>query len=193
MSKAALRDDRDGTNGSRFRSTVYGRIVAATVLCAVLPGCGSVPRRVGAERDVAAVKQVVEAFRLAVLNKDKASYMGLFFSSRPEEIGWQAVVDDARLEAIRRDRPQAIKARHIPTNNFVALIDSVVASKTAEEERISNVSVDTDGEIASASFDYVYLSGARATNLGREQWQLVRTEQGWKIFSVIYTIRDPVP
>ena len=171
---------------------MYAKIIAATAACITLLGC-STPRPLGAEPDVAAVKQVVESFRVAILKKDKPSFMDLFFSSKPEEIGWQAVVDDARLEVIRLDRPQAIKARRIPTNNFVALIDSVVASKTTEEERISNVSVDTDGEVASASFDYVYLSDGRATNWGREQWQLVRTERSWKIYSVVYTIRDPRP
>jgi hypothetical protein len=125
--------------------------------------------------------------------KDKPSYMDLFFSSKPEEIGWQAVVDDAKLEVVRRDRLQAIKARRIPANNFIALIDSVAASKVAEEEQISNVSIDTDGEVASASFDYAYFSDGRATNWGREHWELVRTEQGWKIYSVVYTIRDPKP
>lgn len=172
--------------------TLYARIIATTAACISFIGC-STPQSLGAQSDVAAVKQVVDSFRVAILKKDKPSYMDLFFSSKPEEIGWQAVVDDARLEVIRRDRPQAIKARRIPTNSFVALIDSVVASKTTEEERILNVSVDTDGEVASASFDYVYLSDGKATNWGREQWQLVRTEQGWKIYSVVYTIRDARP
>jgi hypothetical protein len=103
------------------------------------------------------------------------------------------VVDDAVLARIQRERPQAIKARPIPGNNFVALIDSVVASKVTEEERFTNLRVDTDGEVASASFDYEYLAGGKQTNWGRELWLLVRTEQGWKIYSVIYTIRDPLP
>jgi len=154
-------------------------------------GCGTVARTQSTANDVNAIKAVVEAFRVAVLNKDKATYMSLFFSDKPEAIGWQAVVDDTKLALIQKERPQAIKARPIPGNNFVALIDSVVASKTVEEEKISNIVVDTDGEIASASFDYEYVSGGKISNWGKEQWQLVRTEQGWKIFSVIYTIRDP--
>ena len=74
-----------------------------------------------------------------------------------------------------------------------ALIDSVLASPTLEEEQIANLKVDTDGEIATASFDYAYLSDGKLSNWGKEQWLLVRTEQGWKIFSVVYTIRDPQP
>lgn len=170
---------------------MFSNTVTLTALCLALLGCAGVPPASDLERETRAVKQLVEAFRLSILNKDKTAYMSLFFSSRPEDIGWQAVVDDAKLAKIRRERPQAIKARPIPSNNFVALIDMVVASKTAEEERLSNLSIDTDGEIASASFDYAYLSDGKVTNWGKEQWLLVRTEQGWKIFSIVYTVRDP--
>lgn len=170
---------------------MFSKTATMTALCLALLGCVSVPRGSDLGQETRAVKQLVEAFRLSILNKDKTSYMSLFLSSRPEDIGWQAVVDDAKLAKIRRERPQAIKARPIPSNNFVTLIDMVVASKTAEEERLSNLSIDTDGEIASASFDYAYLSDGKVTNWGKEQWLLVRTEQGWKIFSVVYTIRDP--
>jgi ketosteroid isomerase-like protein len=168
--------------------------VLGTAVGAALPGCGTLRSRdAGSSDDIAAIKQVVEDFRAAILAKDRAAYMKLFFSDKPDAIGWQAVVDDAALAAIRRERPQAIKARPMPSNNFVALIDSVIASQGVEEERIRNVSVDTDGEIASAGFDYAYVSDGKVTNVGREMWQLVRTEQGWKIFSVVYTIRDPGP
>jgi len=161
------------------------------LLCAALVGCSHLPRSHSPTPDIQAVEQVVERFRVAILHKDKPSYMRLFFSERPEAIGWQAVVDDAKLAQIQRERPQAIKARPIPGNNFVALIDSVVASKAVEEERIANLRIDTDGEIASASFDYAYLTDGKVSNWGKEHWQLLRTEQGWKIFSVVYTIRDP--
>lgn len=173
--------------------TMFIKIILSTALLIALSGCSSVPSKPNVARETLAIKQVVEDFRVAILNKDKTSYMGLFFSSKPEDIVWQAVVDDAKLAKIQRERPQAIKARHIPTNNFVALIDTVVASKASEEERISNVQVDTDGEIASAAFDYVYLTDGKVTNWGKEQWLLVRTERGWKIVSVVYTVRDPQP
>lgn len=167
------------------------RRLSIIVLGLAVAACTAVPLASAPERDVAAIRQVVESFRLALLNKDKPAYLRLFFSDRPEAIGWQAVVDDARLAAVRQERPQAIKARPLPNNNFIALIDSVVASPKVEEERISKLVIDTDGEIASASFDYAYVSDGKVTNWGREKWLLVRTEAGWKIFSVVYTVRDP--
>ena len=164
-------------------------LAALVLVTAWLAGCSSTVRSAAAARDEAAIRQVVETFRTSLIRKDKATYMSLFFSDRPQDIGWQAVVDDEELATIRRERPQAIKARPRPENNFVALIDSVVASPVPEEERIENLVIDSDGEIASVAFDYVYLADGKVSNQGREYWQLVRTEQGWKIFSVIYSLR----
>jgi ketosteroid isomerase-like protein len=160
-------------------------------LCLALVGCTTTPAppRANAE-DTAAIRQVVESFRTSLIHKDKATYMRLFFSDKPENIGWQFVSEDTRLEHIRKTKPDAIKARHIPGNNFISLIDAVVATPEPREETFSDVRIDTDGEIASVAFDYTFLANGRKTNWGREMWQLVRTEDGWKIFSVIYTIRD---
>lgn len=140
--------------------------------------------------DIAAIRTVVEAFRTSLIQKDKATYMSLFFSDKPEDIGWQFVSEDRRLVHIRKSKPDAIKARQIPSNNFIGLIDGVVATEEPREETFANVTVDTDGEIASVAFDYTFLANGEKTNWGKEMWQLVRTEQGWKIFSVVYTIRD---
>ena len=139
---------------------------------------------------MAAIRQVVELFRTSLVNKDKATYMSLFFSGEPEDIGWQFVSEDTRLEYIKKTKPDAIKARKIPGNNFIGLIDAAVATKEPREETFSNVRVETDGEIASVSFDYTFLANGKKINWGKEMWQLVRTEKGWKIFSVVYTIRD---
>ena len=159
-------------------------------LCFALAGSQTALARSPANSDIAAVRQVVESFRTSLINKDKQTYMSLFFSDKPEDIGWQFVSEDTRLVHIRKTKPDAIKARQIPGNNFISLIDGAIATKEPREETFSNVSIDTDGEIASVSFDYTFLANGTTTNWGKEMWQLVRTENGWKIFSVVYTIRD---
>jgi len=159
-------------------------------LCIAIVGCQTASAQSHATSDETAITQVVESFRTSLINKDKATYMSLFFSDKPEDIGWQFVSEDARLEHIRKTKPDAIKARQIPSNNFIGLIDGAIAAKEPREETFSNVSIDTDGEIASVSFDYTFLANGKKANWGKEMWQLVRTEKGWKIFSVIYTIRD---
>lgn len=159
-------------------------------LCFALGECQTAQALSHANSDKAAINQVVESFRTSLINKDKATYMSLFFSDKPEDIGWQFVSEDTRLEYIRKAKPDAIKARQIPSNNFISLIDGAIATREPREEIFSNVGIDTDGEIASVSFDYTFLANGKKTSWGKEMWQLVRTEKGWKIFSVVYTIRD---
>ncbi len=132
----------------------------------------------------------MESFRLSLLQKDKVAYMGLFFSDKPDEIGWQFVSEDKRLSAIRKQNPDAIKARRISSNNFISLIDESVSTAERREETFSDVKIETDGDVASVSFDYEFLANNTKVNWGKEAWQLVRTETGWKIFSVVYSMRD---
>ncbi len=153
-----------------------------------LTGCQIAPT--SQTHAVADIEKVVEAFRASILEKDKPKYMSLFFSQKPSEIGWQHVSEDVRLARIRQTKPDAIKARRLPTNTFENLIDSAVAASERWEERFSNLQITTDGDIASVYFDYEFWEGAKKTNWGREHWQLLRTEAGWKIFSVIYSIHD---
>jgi hypothetical protein len=160
-------------------------------LCIALTGCQTMTATPqGNAKDEAAIRQVVEAFRTSIIRKDKATYMDLFFSDKPEDIGWQFVSEDTRLVHIRKTKPDAIKARQIPGNTFVALIDGVVATPEPREETFSNIQVETDGEIATVTFDYTFLANHKPTNWGKEMWQLVRTERGWKIYSVVWSIRD---
>lgn len=71
----------------------------ALTFCLVLAGCQSLPDHSYAEsRDMAEIRQVVESFRTSLINKDKASDMSLFFSDKPEDIGWQFVSEDTRLD-----------------------------------------------------------------------------------------------
>lgn len=161
---------------------------AALVL--LLPAWLPVLAAQNAPVDVKAIEQVVESFRTSLINKDKPTYMSLFFSDKPEDIGWQFVSEDARLQDIRKAKPDAIKARQIPANNFIALIDGAVASPKLKEETFSNTKIETDGDVASVAFDYSFHDDGVKTNWGKEMWQLIRTERGWKIFSVIYSIRD---
>ena len=142
--------------------------------------------------DVAAIHKVVEQFRTSIINKDKPTFTSLFFSDKPEEVIWQWVVDDAGLVMIRKHQRDARKVRRIPGVNYQSFIDSLVKpdAKPAEEKFV-DVKVDTDGDVASVNFDYSYLDGGKETNWGREMWQLVRTDAGWKIISVIYSVRPP--
>lgn len=143
--------------------------------------------------DVAAVREVVEAFRLSIINKDKATFIGLFYSDNPEHVTWQMVDDDARVARLKEFVPEARRVVWWPENNYLTMIDRTVEAGSEPIEVVfRDVIIDTDGEIASVNFDYSMLLDGKEQHWGREMWHLVRTDDDWKIISVIWSQRDPV-
>ncbi|MFT3763877.1 MAG: nuclear transport factor 2 family protein [Pseudoxanthomonas sp.] len=165
-------------------------ILLAAFLGLALPGTALAARNEA--KDVDAIRKIVESVRTSIIDKDKATFLGLFVSDDPREVNWRSVVDDAWLARIRETKPDAKKTRYLPQVNHVSFIESIASSKKSSEEKFSNIRIDTDGEIASVDFDYAFLTDGRQTNRGREMWQLLRTEGGWKIVSVIWSVRDPL-
>lgn len=144
-------------------------------------------------KDVAAIQKVIDTFNNAFREKDVESFVELFYSKNPDEVVWQFVVEDTRLERVQKFKPEARKTRHVPGNTYLGAIQAIAADPVITEEKFRNVRIDTDGEVGSVNFDYIVLYGGKEQNWGREMWHLVRTDKGWKLISVIYSARDPVP
>lgn len=143
-------------------------------------------------KDVAAIRDVLESFRTSIIKKDKTTFVNLFFSDKPEHVTWQFVDDDIRVARFKEFASEPSKALRVPEWNYLSFIDDITkAGAEPGEEIIRNVVIDTDGEIASVNFDYSFLLNGKETNWGREMMHLVRTEDGWKIISVIFSQRDP--
>jgi|CXWL01.1.fsa_nt_gi CubicO group peptidase (beta-lactamase class C family) len=130
------------------------------------------------------IEAVLEAFRTAILDKDKERFLDLFL---PGGTTWQAVKGDETLARIRPRQPDAVKVRLKPESNYRSFIERIVADPERTEEKFSNPRIETDGDIAVVTFDYSFHSGERELNRGKEAWQLVRTGEGWKILSVIWS------
>ena len=121
------------------------RLLLVLAFIVTLGGCQTVALDGHNQAAVAAIEQVIQSFKIALQTKNKPLYMSLFFSSKAEEIGWQHVSEDTRLVEIRATKPDAIKARRLPANSFISLIDEAVAAKGSREETFDNVRVETDG------------------------------------------------
>lgn len=144
-------------------------------------------------KDVAAIRDVVEAFRTSIINKDKATFIRLFVSDDPAHVTWQLVDDDERVARLKTFVPEVRRVVRWPENNYFSMIDRTTAAGSEPvEEVFRDVVIDTDGEIASVNFNYSLLLAEREEHWGREMWHLVRTDEGWKIISVIWSQRDPV-
>lgn len=162
---------------------------AASFLALALALGSSTPAQ-AAPTDDQAIRRVIETFRTAIIAKDKASFAPLFLF---EKITWQAVMDDAGVTRVKAKRPDAIKAKVFPDETWLTFIDGIVKDPKRNEETFANITIDSDGDAAAVAFDYTYLYDGKETNHGREHWLLVRTESGWKIAAVTYSVSLPPP
>ncbi|HEY1139481.1 MAG TPA: nuclear transport factor 2 family protein [Lysobacter sp.] len=131
------------------------------------------------------IEAVIESFRAAIIDKDKARFTGLLLH---ENITWQSVIGESNFSRLREKKPEAVKAKIDLERTPITFIDGIVNGTDRSEEQFRNVRIETDGDIASVFFDYSFLNNGRETNHGKEAWHLLRTEQGWKIASVVWSV-----
>ena len=141
-----------------------------------------------ADTDHAQIRAVIESFRTSIIERDKPRFLALFVQP---DLPWQSVLGDASLAKLQKTKPEAIKARYKPTNNPTVFIDGIVSSKNSSEKTFDNIKIDADADVATVTFDYAFLSNGKETNSGKECWLLVRTEAGWKITTLAYSINVP--
>ena len=152
-------------------------ILLSTVFCANAARAGD-----SAE---AQVREVIETFRTAIIAGDGEALRGLFL---PEPQAWLSVLSDEEYADARAKDP---KAARLQPGSYARFAESVAANPGREEEVFSNIDVRTDGAVAAVVFDFVYLSDGKASNRGQEAWHLVKTGDGWKIVSVVYSSHSP--
>lgn len=132
------------------------------------------------------IEHVIETFRKAIIDKDQDTFLKLFLK---EDITWSGVTTDASIERLYATRPDPKLPR--PKKSFNSsprkFIDFIVNDPARLEETFSNVRIDSDGDVAQVWFDYSFISGAHKENWGKESWQMVRTESGWKIAAVVWS------
>lgn len=141
----------------------------------------------------AQIEQVIESFRMAIINKDEEAFLKLFLK---EDITWAGVTTDASIERLYANRPKPEMKRPSKTFNSSPrrFISSLVKAKVNVAETISNVRIDSDGEVGQVWFDYTFVYGSYKENWGKESWQMVRTADGWKIAAVVWSQElNPTP
>lgn len=135
------------------------------------------------------IRAVIEQFRTTIARKDKAGFLALF--AQPP-IMWRTVIGDAMLKQIEKRHPNATKAPLDPHSNYRQFIDFVTTHKGPVEETFHNIRIDSDGDVASVNFDYTFRMDNHETNRGQESWQLLRTDAGWRIVSVVWSTHRPL-
>ena len=144
--------------------------------------------RAGDARDESEIRAVANAFRQAIVDKDSAAFTALFLD--PSTATWISVESDARLAAAQASgSPAGDKVLAGPERTPLSFIQGIVQSPVRHDEAMENLRIATDGEIASVHFEFAYLYDGRAITTGEEAWLLVRTADGWRIVSVVWSKR----
>jgi ketosteroid isomerase-like protein len=160
---------------------------AFLVLILLAFSCLGVPVRAADkahDADVAAINQVVEQFKAAIIAHDGKALGSLFMQDHDSWLS-VAAVDDAAFAAVKARNPAARRVRKGSWREFADMVQN--ASKPMEE-RFYNVRIDTNGAVGSVYFDFDFLSDGKVTNRGSETWQMVRAEDGWKIGAMLFSM-----
>jgi len=119
--------------------------------------------------DVTDIQRVMDNFREAVVSHDGARLSALFI---PEGSTWLNVLKSPA------------KVRVGSYQDFAKFVST---TKSALNPQHSHIKIHTDGTIASAYFDFVFMIDGKVQNTGSETWQLVKGPDGWRIAAITYS------
>ena len=137
-------------------------LIAAFAACFTLPAAAS---------DTDAIEQVMAGFHQAVVSHDGEKLKSFFL---PQAAWFNIRADGGGL------KPGSYQ-------DFAAFVSQ---SKADLDPRHTGIEIRSDGTVATVWFLFRFMIGGEEKNRGSETWQLVRTEQGWKIASIAYSSRN---
>ena len=152
------------------RSVLVGALLLSTTLQAKDKG-----------QDIAEVQHVMDTFHHAVVTHDGSQLAALFI---PEGSTWLNVLSEDAYARAKAKSPEVAKVRLGSYKDFAGFVSH---SKDSLDPEHSHVRIQSDGTIATAYFDFVFLINGKVENRGSETWQLVKGAQGWRIAAITYS------
>lgn len=131
--------------------------------------------------DRAQIQQLVDRFKMAIIKRDGADMKAMFLPGS----SWLQGLDRTSLATVRKKKPDAPQ---FGPGNYEKFASFVGTSPTPIEETFDNIRIETDGAIGMVWFDYTFLDNGKPTNHGNETWQVVHTDDGWKISAMLYSV-----
>lgn len=127
------------------------------------------------------IHNLINEFKSAIKNKDSVALTNLFYDKK---ITWISVAHDKSFEYGKRLDPNS---KEIQQSGAFELLNDPQLKGIGLEEKFYNINIFTDGKLATVVFDYKFLMGSTTTNWGAESWQLVKINNSWKIYNLMYT------
>lgn len=123
------------------------------------------------------IKTVAADYNAAMARKDSNALIRFYFDDNVPVIG--SVTSKSYALMLAASQGKAPKVFSSPAKQAV----QGDTDPKATVEKVSNLSVQTDGAIASVQYDYAIPQGH-----GHTFWTMVRTTDTWKITSIVYSI-----
>ncbi len=130
------------------------------------------------EKSVIELHQLFDQYQYAVVEKNSKELLGYFLN---ETVPFVGAFAPASYELISSTNKQQVP--RTLSSNAKQDADSEIK---LPPDQIKNLSIQTDGEVGTVSWDYYAKIGH-----GRIIWSTVLTNDGWKIASVTYSINVP--
>jgi len=127
------------------------------------------------------IQNLINEFKSAIKKKDSVALTNLFYDKK---ITWISVAHDKSFEYGKRLDPNS---KEIQQSGAFELLNDPQLKDIGLEEKFYNINIFTDGKLATVVFDYKFLMGSTTTNWGTESWQLVKINNSWKIYNLMYT------
>lgn len=99
-----------------------------------------------------------------------------------------AFLPNATLHSVSRDEVSDVPYS-VESSSIDAFVEAIGGDHPIYDERISNLQVRIDEGLATAWMDYAFYIGDDFSHCGVNAFQLVLTEEGWKILHVTDTRR----
>lgn len=153
------------------------RRLAPVALLLVVPAFSCL----AAEPPKAEVQHIVDQFQASLKAHDAKTLESLFL---PQGTSWFTTLGEPSFSNVKAKHPEAPRYKAGTVKEFV---DYVGSSKGAIEERFHDIRIDTDGAVASVYFDFEFVVDGKVGNHGAETWQMIHTNDGWKIAAMLYS------
>ena len=126
----------------------------------------------------AKLKQVIEAFRVSIIEQDDfEKFSNLFLH---DSITWAAIVTGKTKQMVLKQKPDFT----FKSSTYKSFFNNL---KKGSEEKFYDVNIDVRNDFATISFEYSFNVNSEIQNWGTEYWSLIKIHDSWKITSVIWS------
>ncbi|NOU38172.1 MAG: nuclear transport factor 2 family protein [Ferruginibacter sp.] len=128
------------------------------------------------------IEKVLYTFMDCLVHKDSTKFYSLFYT---DPVVWVGITH-------KKSYANELKTDNTAKDNFRPNYKSFYKYFYTKEveEKFYNIKIFENGYIATVIFDYSFWEKAKKLNWGKESWALIKTNEKWKITSVIFSSED---